>query len=213
MKITMFARAMQVGSIGAIFVANALGADPAAAYSENFEGHDVDANIVRFFAGDRAHYRTNKSSVVLGNAHSGEKSFVLDVETDADYPLSYLYFENSENKLSIVPEPGQKLEGWIKVDAGTSSDLKVSLGINLIYPQGLDGTRLTGQMALKVVETGENGWQKVQSPDIADYAYKLARRNNWNPDGATLGGWLVHISGADLNGKRIVVCIDDIVVN
>ena len=204
-------RILQLCSIGVAFALNALAAGSAPLYSENFEIYDADANIVRFLAGDPNHYRANKSSVVLGNAHSGEKSFLLDVETDADYPLKFLYFQNAENKVRISPQPGQKLEGWIKLGEGTSPDLKVSLGVNLILPQALDGASKTAQLALKVVETGENGWQKVQSEDIAEFAKKVGRWNNWNPEGAILESWLIHITGPeDLKNKRIVVSIDEI---
>lgn len=206
----MSGRIMKLCCIVAALALNASGADPSPIYSENFEIYDADANIVRFLAGDPHHHKINKSSVVLGNAHSGEKSFLLDVETDADYPLKFLYFQNSENKVRILPQSGQKLEGWIKLGEGTSPDLKVSLGVNLILPQALDGASKTAQLALKVVETGENGWQKVQSEDIAEYAKKVGRWNNWNPEGAILESWLVHITGLDLKNKRIVVSIDDI---
>jgi len=211
MPLAMSGRIMKLCSIGAALALNASGADPSPIYSENFEIYDADANIFRFFAGDRGHYRTNKSSVVLGNAHSGEKSFILDIETDADYPLKYLYFENSEKKVRVEPQPGQKLEGWIKVTEGTSSDLRISLGLNFILPQALDGLPKMAQCPLKVVETGENGWEKFQSEDIAEYLKKVAQLNNWNLEGANLESWLVYISGADdLNNKRIVIYVDDV---
>ena len=119
--------------------------------------------------------------------------------------MNYLYFRSAENKIGITPEPGQKIEGWLKVGDETSVDLKISLGISLTYPEALAGAPKTAQLPLKLVESPENGWQRFQSDDLAMVSRRFAELNKWNAEGVTLTDWLLYITGPDLQSKRIVV--------
>ena len=111
----------------------------------------------------------------------------------------------------MLPEPGQKLEGWVKVDPATSDGVAVSLGISVIYPQKT-ATPTSAQLPLAIVEQGADGWQKFQSEDLLEFFTSLAAKKGWNPEGLFVERWLLHLTGADLKNKRVVVYIDDIAI-
>lgn len=197
---------MQICGMGACLASNVLGADSPPAFSENFEGEGCR---VSFFAGDPQHQKLNGGAVVTEQAHSGKQSCMMDITTDGDYALPFLYFAGEIPR--VVPKPGQRLEGWIKVDKATSADVFVSLGISVTYPEGKESGRMSAQLPLKVVEPNEGGWQKFQSEDLLDFYTKVARREKWNPEGLVVDAWLLHLTG-DLKNKHVVVYIDDILI-
>jgi hypothetical protein len=195
----------QICSIGILLAANALGADNPPSFSEDFE--DQESRII-FHSGDPEHYELNKATIVTEPVHSGKQSGVIDVKTDADYSLPYLYL--SGKRFRVLPQAGEKLEGWLKVDPSTSEDVKVKLGISVIYPHKTG--QYSAQVPLAIVEEGVDGWQKFQSEDLLEFFTNLAETKGWHAEGMFVEGWLLHLSGADFKSKHVVVYLDDLVI-
>ncbi|MFA6175449.1 MAG: hypothetical protein WC765_02595 [Phycisphaerae bacterium] len=202
---------VQICCLGIFFVTNSMGADGPYAFFEGFEDQKCK---ITYFVGDREHCQLNGVALVTDPVHSGEQACMIDVTTDGDYMLPYLYFSG---KTSVVPEPGQKLEGWMKVDTAKSDGDGVTarLGISVSYPaeeKVEGGLSSSAQAPLAIVEQGVDGWQKFQSEDILECFTKLAEKKGYNPAGLFVSGWLLHLTGVDLKNKRVVVYIDDLVI-
>jgi hypothetical protein len=196
----------QICSVGIFLAANATRAESPPAFSEGFEDQECQ---VTYSEGDRAHHQLNRVAVVTEQVHSGKQSCMIDVATDGDYSSSFLYL--CGERLHVMPEPGQKLEGWMKVDPATSEGVAVNLGISVIFPQKT-ATPTSAQLPLAIVEQGADGWQKFQSQDLLEFYTNLAAKKDWNPEGLFVERWLLHLTGADLKNKRVVVYIDDVVI-
>jgi hypothetical protein len=196
----------QIISIGMLFAANAADAESTSAFFEGFEGQECQ---IKHAAGDSENYQLNKASVVTKPAHSGKQSCMIDVATGS-YLLPFLYL-TGEN-LHIAPEPGQKFEGWMRVEKEeTSADVGINLGISVFYPKGTSGGN-SAQIPLKIVESRDDGWQKFQSEDLLEFFTNFAEKQEWHPEGLFVTGWLLHLAGGDLKNKHVVVYIDDLVI-
>jgi len=192
----------QICSRGMLLAANAYGAEISPSFSENFEDQECQ---ITFYSGERNHTQLNKATAVTQPVHSGKQSCMIDVTTDGDYSLPHLYLIGK--KLHVLPQPGEKLEGWLKVDPATSEGVNVALGVSVMFPH-----QTAGQVPLAIVEQGEDGWQKFQSKDLVDFFTKLAEKNEWNPEELFVEGWLLHLTGPDLRNKHIVVYIADLAI-
>ncbi|MFA6176029.1 MAG: hypothetical protein WC765_05570 [Phycisphaerae bacterium] len=190
-------------SLALCLTANVSPAQSTPIVMDDFEAQE----IVVQSGGNEEHYKINKIEGVTNPVHSGKQSCKIDITTGADYPKTYLYLYGK--KLRIVPEPGQKLEGWMKVDPATSSGVKVKLGVSVVYPQ----TPTSAEISLEIVEHGEDGWMKYQSEDLLERFTRLAEEKHWSAEKMFVQRWMLHLTGThNLANKRVVVYIDDLVI-
>ncbi len=169
-------------------------------YHEDFERRDP----VHFWVGNGKH-EVNFKGVSDEEAHSGKKSFKLDVVLKGG---SYHYWQVP---LSVPVAGKLKMKGWIKIVA--PSKASVGLGPNYIFPP----THHSGCGAFESFKSTNGEWKPIEGD--------LVERGESNADGV-LRKWVANATGKHVavfldrwgifvyggNGKRLVCYIDDVTI-